>query len=345
MLVTTVTNTTSATSATNALRTTPSARLARTPAVFTGPVFYGPVHDMEGYDRAGFGHPAFNLRAPGHPAHERTARTARTTRTARTARTPHAARAPQAEALPRAVTAQSGAVAQVRCATCKMRDLCLPAGLQADELAALEHMVYTRKKIRRGENLFHNGDAFASLYAIRSGFFKTRVATDDGRDQVTGFHMAGELMGIDGIGAGSYNSDAFALEDSEVCVIPYARLEELFNKFPVLQRHFSKVMSREIVRDHGVMLLLGSMRAEERLATFLLNLSKRFTARGYSASEFILRMTREEIGSYLGLKLETVSRTFSKFQDDGLLRVHQKHIQIADIGGLKNIMGQSHAAA
>ena len=152
--------------------------------------------------------------------------------------------------------------------------------------------------------------------------------------------MAGELMGIDGIDDDCHNCDAIALEDSEVCVIPYARFEELSHKFPSLQRHFHKVMSREIVRDHGVMLLLGSMRAEERLAAFLLNLSQRFTARGFSASDFILRMTREEIGSYLGLKLETVSRSFSKFQDDGLLAVHQKHIRIADIAGLKKIMGQ-----
>ena len=315
---------------TNTPHHTPATRRPAPAVVFTGPVFDSPV-----FERTGFDHPVFHLRGPGHAADERTARTARTARTEHTAR---------AVASPRAVTAPSGAGAQVRCSSCKMRELCLPAGLHADEIASLEEMVYTRKKVRRGESLFYDGDAFASLYAIRSGFFKTRIATEDGRDQVTGFHMAGELMGIDGIGTGNHNSDAIALEDSDVCVIPYARLEELCNKFPVFQRHFHKVMSREIVRDHGIMLLLGSMRAEERLATFLLNLSKRFTARGYSASEFILRMTREEIGSYLGLKLETVSRTFSKFQDDGLLGVHQKHINIANITGLKNIMGQSPAA-
>ena len=311
-------------SATSVPRTSPAARPHTPATVFTGPVFYGPGYDIEAYDRARVGRSAFDL--PGR---------------APAARTPAPTPIPRVTLTPRAASAQPGAAAQPRCATCNMRELCLPAGLRADEMAAFEQMVYTRKKIRRSENLFHSGDAFQSLYAIRSGFFKTRVATEDGRDQVTGFHMAGELMGIDGIGTDRYNSDAIALEDSEVCVIPYTRLEELFNKFPVLQRHFHKVMSREIVRDHGIMLLLGSMRAEERLATFLLNLSKRFTARGYSASEFILRMTREEIGSYLGLKLETVSRTFSKFQDDGLLGVHQKHIRIADTAGLKGIMGQS----
>ena len=233
---------------------------------------------------------------------------------------------------------------KIACSTCNLRELCLPVGMTRDELETLDQLVYTRRRIKRGESLFRCGDAFQSLYAIRSGFFKSRVATAVGRDQVSGFQMAGELLGIDGIGSDAHHCDAVALEDSEVCAIPYARLEELSRNFPPLQHHFHKVMSREIVRDHGVMLLLGSMRAEERLAAFLLNLSQRFTARGFSASEFILRMTREEIGSYLGLKLETVSRAFSKFQDDGLVSVQQKHIRIADIAGLKKLTGQGAQA-
>ena len=230
------------------------------------------------------------------------------------------------------------------CSNCNLRELCLPVGMSREQIDTLDELVYTRKRIKRGESLFRSGDAFQSLYAIRSGFFKTRVAASDGRDQVSGFQMAGELLGIDGIGTDSHNCDAVALEDSEVCVIPYARLEELARSFEPLQHHFHKVMSREIVRDHGVMLLLGSMRAEERVASFLLNLSQRFTARGFSASEFILRMTREEIGSYLGLKLETVSRAFSKFQEDKLVNVQQKHIHIVDIAGLKKVLGQTGAA-
>ena len=230
---------------------------------------------------------------------------------------------------------------KIACSTCNLRELCLPVGLKKDEIESLDDLVYTRKKIKRGDSLFRSGDEFASLYAIRSGFFKTRVATEDGRDQVTGFQMAGELMGIDGIVSDKHGCDAVALEDSEVCVIPYSKLEELSRRYEVLQHHFHKVMSREIVRDHGVMLLLGSMRAEERLASFLLNLSQRFTARGYSSSDFLLRMTREEIGSFLGLKLETVSRAFSRFQEEGLISVQQKHIRIADIPGLKKIMGRA----
>ena len=227
------------------------------------------------------------------------------------------------------------------CSSCNLRELCLPVGLERGQIESLDELVYIRKKVRRGESLFRVGDAFESLYAVRSGFFKTRVASEDGRDQVTGFLMAGELMGIDGIGTDKHNCDAIALEDSEVCVIPYSKLEELSQSFPPLQHHFHKVMSREIVRDHGVMLLLGSMRAEERLGAFLLNLSQRLAARGYSASEFNLRMTREEIGSYLGLKLETVSRAFSRFQEEGLVQVQQKQIRIIDIPGVKKLVGQA----
>lgn len=224
------------------------------------------------------------------------------------------------------------------CSNCNLREVCLPCGLNDPETALLGDLVYTRKRIKRGESLYRSGGAFESLYAVRSGFFKSRVVLEDGRDQVTGFHMAGEILGMDGIGTDNHTADLIALEDSEVCVIPYGRLEE-----PGLQRQLHKVMSRELVRDQGVMMLLGTMRAEERLAAFLLNLSQRFTARGYSPSEFHLRMTRDEIGSYLGLSLETVSRLFSRFQDDELITVQQKHIRILDIPGLKAVMNREVA--
>jgi CRP/FNR family transcriptional regulator, anaerobic regulatory protein len=150
--------------------------------------------------------------------------------------------------------------------------------------------------------------------------------------------MGGELLGLDGIGGGAYSGTATALEDSEVCVLPYSLIEEMAREIPSLQRHLHAVLAREIVRDHGVMLLLGSMSAEQRLSTFLINLSKRFTRRGYSASDFHLRMTREEIGSYLGLKLETVSRLFSQFQKMALIEVEQKHVRILDIAGLQRVL-------
>jgi CRP/FNR family transcriptional regulator len=227
------------------------------------------------------------------------------------------------------------------CSTCNLRELCLPVGLSQSHVEELDELVYARRKVKRGKVLYAAGDRFESLYAIRSGFFKTNLIHEDGRDHVTGFQMAGELLGMDGIGTEIHSCNAVALEDSEVCNIPFARLEELSREIAPLQHHFHKVMSREIVRDHGVMMLLGSMRAEERLAAFLLNLSQRFTARGYSASEFNLRMTREEIGSYLGLKLETVSRIFSKFQEDGMISVQQKHIRITDIAALHHLVGQA----
>jgi CRP/FNR family transcriptional regulator len=150
--------------------------------------------------------------------------------------------------------------------------------------------------------------------------------------------MAGEIVGLDGIVNEHHTCDAVALEDAEVCVMPFDRIEELSREVNALQRHVHKIMSREIVRENGVMLLLGSMRAEERLAAFLLNLVQRLHARGFSQSELILRMTREEIGSYLGLKLETVSRTFSKFVDDGIVEVKQRHVRILNTDALKDIV-------
>ncbi len=227
---------------------------------------------------------------------------------------------------------------KVACSSCNLREICLPVGMSVEQLERLDSLVGTRRSVGRGEALFHAGDAFASLYAVRTGFFKTCVASEDGREQVTGFQMGGELLGLDGIGTERHTCDAIALEDSHVCIIPFHQLEDLSRELSDLQRQFHKIMSREIVRDHGVMLLLGSMRAEERLAAFLLNLTQRLRTRGFSSSELVLRMTREEIGSYLGLKLETVSRAFSKFQDDRLLEVRQRQIRVLDPVALQNLV-------
>ena len=219
----------------------------------------------------------------------------------------------------------------------------MPMGLSGGEMDKLDELVATRRKIKRGAPLFSNGDRFNALYAIRTGFFKTCIATEDGRDQVTGFQMAGEIIGLDGIIGDRHMCDAIALEDAEVCVMPYDRIEELSRLVPALQTHVHKIMSREIVREHGVMLMLGSMRAEERLAAFLLNLVQRLHARGFSQSELVLRMTREEIGSYLGLKLETVSRTFSKFVEEGIVEVKQRHVRILSTDALKRIVNSQQA--
>jgi len=222
----------------------------------------------------------------------------------------------------------------------------MPLGLNSAEMQRIDEVVSQRKKISKGDRLFRSGDKFNALFAIRTGFFKTCISSEDGRDQVTGFQMAGEIMGLDGIVSGHHTCDAIALEDAEVCVMPFEHIEELSREINALQHHVHKIMSREIVREHGVMLLLGSMRAEERLAAFLLNLGQRLHARGFSQSELVLRMTREEIGSYLGLKLETVSRTFSKFVEEGIVEVKQRHVRILNAEALKNLVNnpscQSH---
>ncbi len=217
----------------------------------------------------------------------------------------------------------------------------MPIGLKSAELDRLDQLVNARRKVKRGSSLFSNTHPFKALYAIRSGFFKTSLITQDGREQITGFQMAGEILGLDGIVSDFHTCDAVALEDSEVCVMPYDRIEEISREVNALQHHVHKIMSREIVREHGVLLLLGSMRAEERLAAFLLNLAQRLQDRGLSKTELVLRMTREEIGSYLGMKIETVSRTFSKFAEEGLIAVNQRNILITNADALKKIVNPS----
>ena len=200
--------------------------------------------------------------------------------------------------------------------------------LNDKEINELDSVIRHSRRLKKGEYLFRAGEPFRSVYAVRTGFFKTIVNSQDGRDQVTGFFMSGELLGLDGICNNFYSCDAVALEDSEVCELPFMNLEHAGSLIPAVQTHFYKLMSREIVRNQEIMLMLGNMRAEERLAAFLMNLSQRLNNRGFAANDFILRMSREEMGSYLGLKLETVSRTLSKFQHEGLIKVEHKHIQL-----------------
>jgi CRP/FNR family transcriptional regulator len=225
-----------------------------------------------------------------------------------------------------------------QCSNCALRDVCLPAGLTAEEIERLDEVIHVRRSVKRGQAIYRAGSRFENVYAVRCGSFKTTVLHSDGREQVTGFQLPGELLALDGISTEKHTCDAIALEDSELCVIPFQRLEKLCRETEAIQRHFHRMMSSEIVREYGLMLLLGNMRAEERLASFLLNLSQRLRARGYSASEFHLRMTREEIGSYLGMKLETVSRTFSRFQEEGLICTKKKQIRIVDSLRLKRVL-------
>lgn len=227
------------------------------------------------------------------------------------------------------------------CSNCNLAELCLPVDLGTQELQQLDELSLSKRTLRKAEPLFRCGTPFKSLYAIHSGSFKTIVPHEEGHEQVTGFLMVGEIIGMDAISTEKHTCDAVAMEDSEVCELPFNRLEALSHELPSLQRNLYKIMSREIVRDQGIMLLLGSMRAEQRLAAFLLNLSQRYAARGYSASAFQLRMSREDLGSYLGLKLETVSRAFSHLHDNGLIKVQNRAIEILDLPALKATLARS----
>jgi CRP/FNR family transcriptional regulator, anaerobic regulatory protein len=246
---------------------------------------------------------------------------------------------------PKPVTMPLAEVISIRelrthCTSCTMRELCLPVGLAQDAVRQLDQLITNRVRLRKGESLYRAGDAFSALYAVRLGSCKTTVLTEDGREQVTGYHMLGDIVGMDGISTGHHGCQTAALEDSEYCVLPFGDLENLARSFAPLQRNLYQFLSREIARDHGIMLMLGTMRAEERLAAFLVNLSQRYRERGYSSTEFVLRMTREEIGSYLGLKLETISRLFSRFQREGLVQVQGRAIKLLDIATLKQLLGQ-----
>ena len=246
-----------------------------------------------------------------------------------------------ASPLPKADNVQqpvSNSRLKIACSNCNLRELCLPVNLSIGEIRQLDAISHLKRSYARGDYLYRSGGKFQSLYAIYRGSFKTQVLHEDGREQVTGFQMTGEIIGLDAICTDHHTCDAVAMESSEVCELPFNKLEALSRELPSLQRHLHKIMSREIVREHGVMLLLGSMRAEERLAAFLLNLAQRLHARGFSQSELILRMTREEIGSFLGLKLETISRTFSRFADDGIVEVKQRHVHILNTQALQEIV-------
>jgi CRP/FNR family transcriptional regulator len=224
------------------------------------------------------------------------------------------------------------------CSSCALRSICLPRGLQQHDAAHFDQLIYSRRRVRRGEHVYHAGDGFKSLYAFRLGFFKSYVNTSDGHTRVIGFPMAGDVVGMDGIETDRHQLNVVALEDGEVCVIPYSNFMAVALRVPTLQHQMYKMMSREIVREQELMALLGGMRADSRVGAFLLALSDKFAARGYSAIQFHLRMSREEIGSFLGLKLETVSRVFSRFQDKGLIKAHLRSVTIADLSGLRAVV-------
>lgn len=220
-----------------------------------------------------------------------------------------------------------------------MRPFSMGGNLNDSDRKRLDSVIHNWRMVRRGEALYRAGDAFQSIYTLRSGSFKTVVTHQSGCEQVSGFFLTGETLGLDGICTERHACDAIALEDSAVCAIPFQLLEALCREVHSLQQQVHRMLSSEIVRESGVMLLLASLNAEQRVAAFLLNLSARQKARGYSHRELTLRMSREEIGSHLGMKLETVSRILSRFQRDGLIviNMHGKRVTLLDLNALDHI--------
>ena len=218
----------------------------------------------------------------------------------------------------------------VHCNDCSLASLCLPLSLNMEDMDALDDIVKRGRPLKKGEFLFRQGDAFNSVFAVRSGALKTFSLSDSGDEQITGFHLPSELVGLSGMDSEIYPVSAMALETTSVCEIPFERLDELSVKLPQLRRQLMRVMSREIRDDQQMMLLLSKKTADERIATFLVNLSARFRARGFSANQFRLAMSRNEIGNYLGLAVETVSRVFTRFQQNKLLEAEGKEVHILD---------------
>ncbi len=223
------------------------------------------------------------------------------------------------------------------CEHCSVRRLCLPVSLDRGELEIMEQMIRPHAVLRGGENLYRVGDEFKSLYAIKSGSLKTYGITSDGKVQITGFHYAGELVGMDAIDHRMHACDAVALERCEVCELPFGELEELNRRLPGLQSEFSRAMSREIHSDQHMLMVIGSMNAEQRTACFLLNLYQRMRQRDAQLDGVTLSMTREDIGNYLGLSLETVSRKFAQFQTAGVIDIDKRHIHIRDLAALTRL--------
>lgn len=231
------------------------------------------------------------------------------------------------------------------CSNCTVRELCLSVGMSVSDATRLSDIIPQRIKVKKGAALYHAGDPLRSLYAVRFGFFKTTIISEDGREQLTGFQMAGEMLGIDAISNDRHVCDAIALEDSEVCPIQFSELEKLSRDLPSLQHNLNRILSQEIVRDHEMLLLMGNLNAEERMAAFLLNLSNRMKHRGYSPTAFVLRMTREDIGSYLGLRLETICRAIGYLRDNAIVRISGRAVEILDLERLKLLInGCSHRA-
>lgn len=225
------------------------------------------------------------------------------------------------------------------CDQCSLKLLCLPVGMPDTELWQLDQITQRRRPIAKGQVLFRMGAPFMSVYAVRTGSLKSVLLSDDGTEQVTGFTLAGELLGFDAISTGEHPVSAVALESTSVCEIPYDKLDLLTGELPTLRQHVMRSMSREIASDESLLALLGQRSAEQRLAAFLLSLSMRFRARGLQADRFYLSMSRADIANHLGLSQETVSRLFTQFRKQGLIEIHTRDLHLINMDGLHRMAG------
>lgn len=221
------------------------------------------------------------------------------------------------------------------CAQCSLQVLCLPAGIGGDDLQQLDEIVRNRRPLEQGDSLFRAGQALGSLYVAREGAFKTVASNEDGESQVIGFHLPGELMGLDALGTGRHGCEAKALTRATVCEIPLSQLEHVCQQLPGLQHQLLRIIGQGINRDQSHMEMLGRRQAPERMAAFLHGLSERYRLLGRPADMYVLPMSREDIASFLGMVIETVSRTLTRMQDDGLISVRGRQLKILDMARLE----------
>jgi CRP/FNR family transcriptional regulator, anaerobic regulatory protein len=226
---------------------------------------------------------------------------------------------------------------KVSCGNCRLNRICLPLALESDDIEQLDGIIQRSKPVQKGQHLYREGDEFTSVYAVRSGALKAYKTTDDGREQVTGFYLPGEILGMDGISKNMHASSARALEQAAICEIPFKSLSKLSTLMPSLQHHFFQLMSREITEDQILITLLSKNSADERVAALLVSISSRNARRKLSATHFRLPMSRVDIGNYLGLTVETVSRVLSRMQKSDILRVDNKEIEILDMQGVRSM--------
>lgn len=224
---------------------------------------------------------------------------------------------------------------KVTCSNCRLRSICLPARLNQAELKKFEQIVKQPRPLQRGQRLFNPGEPFNYIYVVRSGTVQTYLTMSSGEQQVISFNFSGELVGLEGVANDEYTSTAQAIEMTSLCEISFSNLESLMGQISSLQHHIHQIMTKEILIDQQLLIQLGKISAERRVAAFLLNISDRLHLRGFSAVEFNLPMTRSDIGNYLGLAVETVSRQFTHFQEQNIITVSRKRILINDIKKLK----------